>query len=279
VKVYVRHHRCTPDDLESAARAGAFHRPGAVLRFVEIVTPDCQVAFERRNPLTCLAFVPGSDGVVTAATTHLPINSYAPDDATIERRITSYLAELGLDANSYVRALRAYANRSLQDSIGAQSYVSLQAGPKLRLTVYLAAEAYRPGTIAPASTRAISCDLEQLVDRFERREPITDHPFLRRLRSHGGVPGRVDIPRSALRDLLCHRVELIAAAGSAAAASAGSARRFLHAASSPGQCSWRARRGRSSSRAARTLAGPEARDEHRRRHRAAWRAGRSPACG
>jgi DMATS type aromatic prenyltransferase len=182
VKVYVRHHHGTPGDLESAASAGSFYRPGTVLRFVEVMAPDCQLAFERRTPLTCLAFVPGADGVVTAATTHIPINSYAPDDATIERRVRSYLVELGRDANTYVRALRAYANRSLQGTIGAQSYVSLQAGPNPRLTVYLAAEAYRPGTIASANTRAIDHDLTRLIDRFERREPITDHPFLRRLR-------------------------------------------------------------------------------------------------
>jgi len=40
----------------------------------------------------------------------MSFNSHAPDDATIEHRVMSYLVELGRDANTYVRALRAYAN-------------------------------------------------------------------------------------------------------------------------------------------------------------------------
>jgi hypothetical protein len=40
----------------------------------------------------------------------MSFNSHAPDDATIERRVMSYRVELGRDANTYVRALCAYAN-------------------------------------------------------------------------------------------------------------------------------------------------------------------------
>src|SRR5262249_1921852 len=80
------------------------------------------------------------------------------------------------------QALRAYADRRLKGTIGAQSYVSLLTGPETRVTVYLAAEAYRPGTVAAPRARAVDHDLTRLIERFERGAPITDHPFLRRLR-------------------------------------------------------------------------------------------------
>lgn len=189
VKVYVRHHGCTPADLEWAASAASYYRPAEVLRFVETMLPECRTGFDRRSPLTCLALVPAPGGAISTATTHLPVASYAPDDATVETRVTSWLARLGLDATTYVRALRAFANRSLHGTIGAQSYVSLLVGPACRLTVYLAAEAYRPGSSAPAPAPAAPrpaldarTALPALIDRFERGAPITGHPFLRRLR-------------------------------------------------------------------------------------------------
>jgi hypothetical protein len=66
--------------------------------------------------------------------------------------------------------------------IGTQTYISLLTGREPRLTVYLAAQAYRRGGVAPPSTTVFDQDPMSLIDRFERRDPITNHPFLRRLR-------------------------------------------------------------------------------------------------
>src|SRR5262249_41961806 len=173
VKVYVHHHHCTTEDLEGAAGAASFYRPGEVSNFTAIIAPGCEAGFHRRSPLTCYAFRKRLDQTLITASTHLPVNSYAPDDQTIGRRVRSCLAQLGLEQETYSRSLLAYANRSLEDSIGTHSYVSLVSGPDPRLTVYLAAEAYRAGTVADPRAQTP-------VPSWQKQ--ITNHPFLRRLR-------------------------------------------------------------------------------------------------
>jgi DMATS type aromatic prenyltransferase len=181
VKIYVRHHGGTIRDLERAASSASWYRPGEVSQLARMMAPDCNT-FHRRAPLTCFAFNHADGHPIAIATTHIPVHSYAPDDATIERRVRSYLALLRIEPELYSRALRAYANRGLHGAIGMQSYVSLRGGPEPRISVYLAAEAYRAGTVAEPVPRPRGPSLRQLVDRFEGRDRITHHPFLRRLR-------------------------------------------------------------------------------------------------
>lgn len=172
VQVHLRHDRATPEDLEYAASAASYYRPGAVRRFVEIVAPGGGAGFVRRSPRTRLAFVARDGGAISTATTHLPVDRDGSGDAgALERRIAAQQTELGLDAGSYPD----------DDAIGAPSYVSLQAAPATRLAVQLAAPAWPPDPIDAPGDPATADDLDAVIERLERRAPIIDHPFLRRL--------------------------------------------------------------------------------------------------
>jgi pyrroloquinoline quinone (PQQ) biosynthesis protein C len=50
------------------------------------------------------------------------------------------------------------------------------------VTVYFPIEAYRPGTVAPANIPEEPREPAQIIELYEKRRPMTDHPFLQRLR-------------------------------------------------------------------------------------------------
>jgi DMATS type aromatic prenyltransferase len=182
VKLYVRHHRCTPAELADAVAAVPGYSRHDVLEFVRAIAPESRPGFDRRPPLTCMAFLADQANPWTV-TSHLPVHSYAVDDATIEHRVSAYLARLGIPDDAYTHAIRTYAARPLRGRIGTQPYVSLTMGRQRRVTVYLAAEAYRAGCVAdrrPAPDEGHG--VTELVSRFEERDAMTAHPFFRRLR-------------------------------------------------------------------------------------------------
>jgi DMATS type aromatic prenyltransferase len=142
VKVYARHHRSTVADLEAAASVSSSYRAGDVTGFLRTMAPEID-RFGRRAPLTCYAFVNGPDRRPASVTTHLPVGSYAPDDATIADRVICHLESRGVSAAAYARSLVAHAHRPLRGGVGLQTCVSLaQNRAHGQLTIYLAAEAY-----------------------------------------------------------------------------------------------------------------------------------------
>jgi DMATS type aromatic prenyltransferase len=180
LKVYARHRRCTPADLEAAAAGSPTHRPGDVARFLEIVAPDVTDVFRGRAPFNCYAFAGGSNRPM-AVTTHFPINGYAAHDGVVRERVLEYLRYAGIPEDDYSRALRAFANRPLDGGIGLQSYVSFRRHHgKPRLTVYLPVEAYRPGKVANAPATLRPLGVGDIPSRLAEAA-IGDDPFLRRL--------------------------------------------------------------------------------------------------
>ena len=154
VKVYVRHHECTLADLEAAASAADDYRLGDASDFARAMGGGRE-RFVARAPVTCASFSTARHQRPVAATTYLPVCAYARDDAEVQTRIRTFLAERGMDHRAYDAALEAFAQRPLAAGTGMQSWVAFRRyRGKPRFTVYLATEARRvfaPGKV-PAPT-------------------------------------------------------------------------------------------------------------------------------
>ena len=106
VKVYVRHHDSTPEDLEIAASAARDSTPGEAAQFARAMGGGTRL-FKERATFTCAAFVGGQDERPSATTQYVPVCAYAADDLQVQQRVSSYLQAQKLRS----RALRASAAR------------------------------------------------------------------------------------------------------------------------------------------------------------------------
>lgn len=152
VKVYVRHHSASPDDLERACSGAERYAPGEVSSFVRVMAGDRE-RLTRRATFTCTAFHEGS-AKPSATTVYVPVCAYADDDAAVVDRVSAYLAAHGMDPAPYRNLIEGYANRKLEEGTGMQSWAAFRRLSGERLTVYLATEArhvFPPGSI-PAGT-------------------------------------------------------------------------------------------------------------------------------
>ncbi len=182
VKVYARHFGCSVTDLEAVASASRSYDPGDLKAFLGLVAPDAENdVFEGRSPCTCYSFVGGQGDIPVAATTHFPINSYAPNDGAVRHRVLACLERFGIASDSYARSIGAFANRPLDEDMGMHSYVSFRRyRGEARLTTYLAVEAYRPGTVEAGSNGRASGVVE-VAKCFGQFDAISEHPFCRRM--------------------------------------------------------------------------------------------------
>jgi hypothetical protein len=153
VKVYVRHHGATPQDLEMASSAAQSYVPGEALEFARTMRGG-DTRLNIRAPFTCAAFVGLADRPAST-TVYVPVCAYARDDAAVQRRVHDYMITKGLDPSIYDSTTNGFANRPLNQGVGMQSWVALRRyRSAARLTVYLATEAnrvHRPGVV-PAPT-------------------------------------------------------------------------------------------------------------------------------
>lgn len=180
VKVYVRHHRATIEELEMACSAALSYRAGDVTAFIQRMSGQENGLLTGRPTATCLSFVGGTEQP-TEATHHFPVKGYAANDLVVAERVSSYLESRNLDAEIYRRSLRAFARSPLDGHAGVQSYASLRhPGGKPRVTVYLAPELHHPG-IQPSIDLWHPESAEDLV-RLHERASIAEHPLMRRLR-------------------------------------------------------------------------------------------------
>jgi len=154
VKVYVRHHAASPDDLEFATVPAHSHVPGETLSFVRAMSGGTG-RLNARAAFTCSSFNGDADDRPAATTVYVPVCAYARDDARVHQRVREYLVAQGGDPTLYDSVLASYANRPLDAGVGMQSWVAMRRQEEeVRLTVYLATEANRvfvPGEI-PAPT-------------------------------------------------------------------------------------------------------------------------------
>jgi ABC-type transporter Mla MlaB component len=184
VKVYVRHHDATPEDLEIAAAAAPGSSHGEAEDFARAMGGGAR-RFKERATFTCAAFVGGKGPGPSATTQYVPVCAYALDDLEVQERVASYLLAQRMDDTPYRRMLAAFANRPLDAGVGMQSWVAFrryQGEP--RLTVYLGSETSRvfaPGSV-PAATRAhLSFENAAAVLSCVARYGLEEHPLLRGL--------------------------------------------------------------------------------------------------
>jgi DMATS type aromatic prenyltransferase len=189
VKVYVRHHGASPDDLERACSAAEGYVPGEALGFASAVT-NGRSQFDERAAFTCAAFVQGTDQPV-ATTLYVPVCAYSANDLEVRRRVGAYLSKLGLSPEAYYRIVDGYADRDLDAGVGMQSWVALRRyRGRLRLTVYLGTEAncvYAPDSVPAATEDRLGVeDIAALLTRLEDHS-LVHHPLLVRATKHGSI--------------------------------------------------------------------------------------------
>ena len=147
VKVYVRHHEVTCEELESALHECHGYEAGDA-------TTLCRAMVGHDGPYTarpifsCITWV--DEVHPPRTTTYVPIAGYVEHDAEAFSRIRDFMASAGIPTDGYERALRAFCSRPLEAGVGMQSYVSFKRdrnNPKM--TVYLGPEAYhtRPALV------------------------------------------------------------------------------------------------------------------------------------
>ena len=205
VKVYVRHHDATPEDLESAAAAAPASTPGEAQDFARAMGGG-ERRFKERATFTCAAFVSGRDDSPSATTQYVPVCAYALDDLEVEERVSSYLRARGMDDAPYRRMLNAFANRQLDSGVGLQSWVAFRRYQGVpRLTVYLGTETRRvfPAGSVPADTREHTSfhSATEVLNRVAQYS-LSEHPLLR------GLLGRAE-HRPALWLLVSNACELL----------------------------------------------------------------------
>ena len=144
VKVYFRHNAASAWDIEKIFSLSPTHRAGDVIDFSLAMVGSADM-FRNKPVTSCFAFTQASQRP-SAATFHLPIAHYTPDDATSIARSAAFLTANGqaIGAEKLVRAARGLANRPLGSGIGVQSYASFRReAAQLRFTAYLSPELYR----------------------------------------------------------------------------------------------------------------------------------------
>jgi Tryptophan dimethylallyltransferase len=184
VKVYVRHHEATPEDLEIAAAAAPDSTQREAGEFARAMGGGAR-RFKERATFTCAAFVGGNDDRPSATTQYVPVCAYAIDDLEVEQRVSSYLRAHDMDDAPYRRVLAGYANRPLDAGVGLQSWVAFRRYQGVpRLTVYLGTETRRvfpPGSVPAGTRNHMSFDSAKEVLSCVAQYGLSEHPLVVRL--------------------------------------------------------------------------------------------------
>lgn len=184
VKVYVRHHDATPEDLQIAAAAAPNSNRKEAEEFARAMGGGAR-RFKERATFTCAAFVGGEGTGPSATTQYVPVCAYALDDLEVQERVASYLRAQHMDDAPYRRMLAGFANRPLNAGVGMQSWVAFRRyHDEPRLTVYLGSETSRvfsPGTIPAATRDHLSFENAAAVLACVARYGLEEHPLLRGL--------------------------------------------------------------------------------------------------
>lgn len=159
VKVYLRHAGATGDELERIVSMAPSHRPGDAIDFCRAMVGHVG-PFTSKPPTTCFSFVEGRDEP-TAVTMHMPVAHYLENDATVRRRVATYLNVHRLSYDAYDRALGAMASRALEVAAGIQSYASYRREPGgMRVTSYLSPELFRSAATGASHARLKAVDAQ-----------------------------------------------------------------------------------------------------------------------
>ena len=142
VKIYIRHHCATAQDIDVFARATGEHEPEQVAAFYRILAEN-EGPFLGKPALTQVALISERPDRPASTTLTFPIGKYVKNDAIACERIKRCLTTFDLPVDAYTRALQAFALRPLDERSGIHAHVTLRrlkSGP--RVGVYFASEAY-----------------------------------------------------------------------------------------------------------------------------------------
>jgi hypothetical protein len=161
VKLYVRHHHATVEDIDAVARLASDYRGDDVAAFYLAVAGG-KGPFLEKPALTELAFTDRNSACPSSVTLEFPIGSYVETDEDAAQRIRHCLKVFGVASSAYDEAIRQFAIRPLGNGRGIHSHVTFRriaapgggrpgldraAPPKRdsalpRIGIYLASEAY-----------------------------------------------------------------------------------------------------------------------------------------
>jgi pyrroloquinoline quinone (PQQ) biosynthesis protein C len=181
VKVYGFHHRATIDDLLRVIATAPGSDAAAVRRYCATLVGGDGAIVASRQPATCLAFV-GDEPRPKTGTVHVPVRSFAGDDATAQARVAEAMRSIGVSPAPFAAAVGALAARPLEEGSGLVAWAAIRtgAGPA-KANVYLAPKALADeATHAGAAPSRRPDDPEAVVRQFEQAT-IASHPFFRRI--------------------------------------------------------------------------------------------------
>ncbi|HEY3493460.1 MAG TPA: tryptophan dimethylallyltransferase family protein, partial [Polyangiaceae bacterium] len=98
VKVYVRHHAASAEDLEFASSIADGYIENETLDFVRAMRGSDE-RLVQRAPFTCSSFVGSAAEYPAATTVYVPVCAYTHDDAAGLERVRSYMQRQGLDSS------------------------------------------------------------------------------------------------------------------------------------------------------------------------------------
>lgn len=141
-KVYISHHAAEVDDIIRAAQAARGVDVDRVPDFC-LLTGGGTGPFDKRPLISSYTFLDGDVSAPSGYSLYVPIRSYVADDEEARRRVLAVMAKYDLDPTPFDRALRAVAQRPLDEGVGLIAHVSLRMGrPRPGITAYLSSEAY-----------------------------------------------------------------------------------------------------------------------------------------
>lgn len=144
VKLYVRHHGATVEDVQSFVRDDPACAAD-VERFFAAVAPD-RGPFREKPPITEASFIDVHRPGPSSFTLEFPVGKYAATDEEAACRIAACLSAFHLPSERYWLAARAFATRALSAGNGLHAHVTLRRQRnRPRVGVYFASEAYRIG--------------------------------------------------------------------------------------------------------------------------------------
>lgn len=182
VKVYIRHHNASADDIESACRVAENYTPGEVSNFVRVMSGNRDCLAERAM-FTCSAFIE-SRLKPTAITVYVPVCAYAQNDAVVYQRVYDYLKSHKIDPHAYESLISGYANRPLEAGVGMQSWIAFRRQGVAQLTIYLATETkkvYPSGSIPAGTPNPYVFSSVESVIQCAATYDLSEHPYIRRL--------------------------------------------------------------------------------------------------
>lgn len=176
VKVYFQHPNATARHIDEIFTLAPTHRKGDVMEFARAIVGDGG-PYRFKAVTSCFSFVEGRDEP-KAATFHMPIAHYVPNDAVTVERVARYLSAQGIDPAAYLRAVQSFAMRALDDGAGIQSYASFRREPSgIRFTAYLSPELFRERQ-CPSQLRMKVASVRPTAENAS--EHADEHPSARR---------------------------------------------------------------------------------------------------